>query len=169
MGASGSGYDRLWDWLIMSVEQATIDDAQEILALQKLAYTSEAEIYSDFTIPPLHQTLDEIKSEFADQFFLKFCTDGRIAGSVRAYVKEGTCYIDKLIVHPECQNQGIGTKLLEEIENAFDHVARNELFTGHKSQKNLHLYKKNGYRIFRRQEVTDDLTLVFMEKYRNNT
>ena len=29
----------------MSIEQATIDDAQEILALQKLAYTSEAEIY----------------------------------------------------------------------------------------------------------------------------
>ena len=29
----------------MSIEQAAIDDAQEILALQKLAYTSEAEIY----------------------------------------------------------------------------------------------------------------------------
>ena len=41
----------------MSIEQATIEDAQEILALQKLAYTSEAEIYNDFTILPLHQTL----------------------------------------------------------------------------------------------------------------
>ena len=151
----------------MSIEQATIDDAQEILALQKLAYTSEAEIYSDFTISPLHQTLDEIKAEFADQCFLKFCEKGRIAGSVRAYVKEGTCFIGKLIVHPECQNRGIGTKLLQEIENTFDHVARYELFTGHKSQKNLHLYEKNGYKIFRRQEVTDDLTLVFMEKYHN--
>ena len=48
----------------MSIEQAMIDDAQEILALQKLAYQSEAEIYNDFTIPPLHQTLDEIKAEF---------------------------------------------------------------------------------------------------------
>jgi len=151
----------------MNIEQATIDDAQEILILQKLAYTSEAEIYNDFTIPPLHQTLDEIKSEFADQLFLKFCADGRITGSVRAYVKEGTCYIGKLIVHPECQNQGIGTKLLEEIENTFNHITRYELFTGHKSQKNLYLYEKNGYRIFKRQEVTDDLTIVFMEKYRN--
>ena len=151
----------------MSIEQATIDDAQEILALQKLAYMSEAEIYSDFTIPPIHQTLDEIKSEFANQSFLKFCADGKIVGSVRAYVKEATCFIGKLIVHPEYQNQGIGTKLLQEIENAFDHVDRYELFTGHKSQKNLHLYEKNGYGIFRRHEVTNDLTLVFMEKYRN--
>jgi len=151
----------------MSVEQATIDDAQEILALQKLAYQSEAEIYNDFTIPPLHQTLDEIKAEFANQHFLKICEKGRIVGSVRAYVKEGTCYIGKLIVHPECQNQGIGTKLLQEIENTFDNVARYELFTGHKSRKNLHLYEKNGYRIFRRQQVTDDLIVVFMEKYRD--
>jgi len=151
----------------MSNEQATIEDAQEILALQKLTYQSEAEIYNDFTIPPLYQNLDEIKAEFANQQFLKFCEKGRIVGSVRAYVKEGTCYVGKLIVHPEYQNQGIGTKLLEEIENAFDHVTRYELFTGHKSRKNLYLYQKNGYRIFRRQKVTDDLTIVFMEKYRN--
>lgn len=151
----------------MSIEQATIEDAQEILALQKLAYASEAEIYNDFTIQPLHQTLDEIKDEFANQCFLKFCSDGRIAGSVRAYVKDEICFIGKLIVHPEYQNQGIGTKLLEEIENAFDHVTRYELFTGHKSQKNLHLYEKNGYKIFRRQKLTNDLTIVSMEKYRN--
>ena len=151
----------------MSIEQAAIDDAQEILALQKLAYTSEAEIYNDFAIPPLHQTLEEIKAEFADQRFLKFSEKGRIAGSVRAYVKEGTCYIGKLIVLPECHNQGIGTKLLEEIENDFDYVTRYELFTGHKSEKNLHYYEKNGYRIFRRQKFTDDLTIVFMEKYRS--
>jgi hypothetical protein len=39
------------------VELASIEDAEEILALQKLAYVSEAEIIDDFTIPPLHQTL----------------------------------------------------------------------------------------------------------------
>jgi len=35
------------------IERATISDAEEILALQKLAYRSEAEIYHDFNIPPL--------------------------------------------------------------------------------------------------------------------
>ena len=153
----------------MSIEQATIDDAQEILALQKLAYTSEAEIYNDFTIQPLHQTLEEIKAEFENQYFLKFYANGRIAGSVRAYMKEGTCFISKLIVHPESQNQGIGTILLKGIENAFDHAARYELFTGHRSEKNLHLYQKQGYKIFRSQKLTEALTLVFMEKYRDDT
>ncbi len=41
----------------MEIERAIISDAEEILSLQKLAYRSEAEIYNDFNIPPLVQTL----------------------------------------------------------------------------------------------------------------
>ncbi len=55
----------------MIIEQATTLDAEEILALQKLAYVSEAEIYNDFTIQPLHQTLNEITSEIEMQYILK--------------------------------------------------------------------------------------------------
>lgn len=35
------------------IEKASINDAEEILRLQKLAYISEAEIYDDFNIQPL--------------------------------------------------------------------------------------------------------------------
>jgi hypothetical protein len=37
---------------VTKIERATISDAREILALQKLAYPSEVEIYNDFEIPP---------------------------------------------------------------------------------------------------------------------
>lgn len=104
----------------MRVERATVDDAEEILSLQKLAYQSEAEIYDDFTIPPLTQTLEEIKRDFESQIFLKAVTDGRIMGSVRGFVREGTCYIGRLIVHPDFQNQGIGTQLMDRIEEVLD-------------------------------------------------
>jgi hypothetical protein len=53
-----------------TIELASIEDAEEILELQKLAYASEAESINDFTIPPLHQTIDEIRSEFNQQVFL---------------------------------------------------------------------------------------------------
>ena len=77
---------------------------------------------------------------------------------------EGTCFIGKLIVHPEFQNQGIGTKLLKEIEYHFNSAKRFELFTGIKSEKNLYLYRKHGFEIFKREQVNEALTLVFMEK-----
>jgi predicted NUDIX family phosphoesterase len=48
----------------MKIERALIEDAPAILALQKLAYQSEARIHNDYSIQPLTQTLDELGSEF---------------------------------------------------------------------------------------------------------
>lgn len=156
----------------LSIERANVRDAQEILALQKLAYQSEAEIYGDYTIAPLTQTLDEIEADFARQVVLKAVTDEgverraerRIVGSVRAYQESNTCYIGRLIVHPGWQNQGIGARLMAEIERAFAQAERFELFTGYRSEKNLHLYHKLGYQTLREQKVNEQLTLVFLEK-----
>lgn len=146
------------------IQKASTEDAQEILDLQKLAYVSEAEILDDFTIPPLHQTIDEILSEFDDQVFLKVELEGRITGSVRCYLQDGTCHIGKLIVHPAHQNCGIGTKLLRAAEDQYPDARRCELFTSHKSERNLHIYDKCGYRPFKSKVVSGRLTTVFLEK-----
>jgi ribosomal protein S18 acetylase RimI-like enzyme len=148
----------------MEVEKATISDAEEILSLQKLAYQSEAEIYNDFNIPPLVQTLEEIKKNFGIQFLLKAVMDEKIIASVRAHTKEGTCYIGRLIVHPDFQNQGIGTKLMVEIEKIFSTCQRFELFTGARSERNLYLYQKLGYKIFKTAKITDQTTIVYLER-----
>ena len=148
----------------MKIEIARIDDAEDILSLQKLAYLSEADRYGDFRISPLVQTLDEMKDNFSSHVFLKATVDGRIIGSVRAFEKDGTCYVGRLIVHPDFQNRGIGTKLLEEIETLVTACGRFELFTGHRSEKNIHIYEKLGYKAFKAEKATDNLNLVFYEK-----
>ncbi len=146
------------------IERATVADAEEILSLQKLAYKSEAEIYNDFTIPPLLQTLEEIKKDFENQIFLKATIDGKIRGSVRAFIQGETCYIGRLIVHPDFQNQRIGTKLMNKIEEIFKDAERFELFTGHKSEKNLYLYQKLGYKVFKTVKANDRLNIVYLDK-----
>ena len=151
----------------MIVERANVGDAEEILTLQKLAYQSEAAIYNDYTIPPLTQTLEEIRADFEKHVFLKVSADGRIVGSVRAHVRERTCFVGRLIVHPDFQNRGIGTRLLNEIEETFSGAERFELFTGSRSEKNLYLYQKLGYKIFKSEELTDKVALVFLEKCKN--
>jgi ribosomal protein S18 acetylase RimI-like enzyme len=157
--------DGAWqEGLKVIIEQASAADVKEILALQKLAYQSEAEIYADRTIPPLTQTLEEIEANFENQLFLKASVAGKIIGSVRAHIDQGTCHIGRLIVHPDFQNRGIGTLLMGEIEACFDKAKRYELFTGHKSARNLHLYQKLGYTVCRSERITDGLTLVFLEK-----
>ena len=147
----------------ITIEPAKKADLKAILVLQKLAYRSEAERYNDFSLPPLLQTLDEIRADFARMMFFKATAGERLVGSVRGYVKDGTCYIGRLIVHPDVQNQGIGTRLLQSLEQYFNIAQRFELFTGHKSEPALHLYHKLGYREFKHQQMPTH-TIIFLEK-----
>ncbi|MBI5826907.1 MAG: GNAT family N-acetyltransferase [Deltaproteobacteria bacterium] len=148
----------------MKILQATISDAEEILGLQKLAYRIEAERYNDYSITPLMQTLEAIKNQFEDHLFLKAVSENMIIGSVRAHEENGTCYITRLAVYPEMQNRGIGTALMEEIEKYYNPV-RFELFVGTKSENNIHLYKKLGYRIFKTTKYgCGNIEIFYMEK-----
>lgn len=160
----------------IEIKPASIEDAEIILQLQMQAYLSEAEIYNDYSIPPLIQTLNEIRQEFLRQVFLKAIEKEdsnkievcNIVGSIRGYIEKGTAYIGRLIVKPEYQNKGIGTRLMQAIEQHFKSASRYELFTGNKSDRNLHLYQKLGYYEFKRIHVNDSLTLVFLEKHNSN-
>ena len=144
--------------------QAEIEDAAEILDLQLRAYRSEAEIHDDYSIPPLHQSLAEVQAEFETRTFLKVVCGNQIIGSVRAHQQDGTCYIGKLIVEPAYQDQGLGTRLMGEIEARFSTARRYELFTGYKNEKNLYLYSKLGYRSFKKEMISPKLSLVYLEK-----
>jgi ribosomal protein S18 acetylase RimI-like enzyme len=150
--------------LNMLIQVAVKNDAEEILQLQKIAYQSEAAIYNDYTIPPLTQSLAEMISDIHKQTVLKAVVDGKIIGSVRGYIEEGTGYIGRLIGHPEFQGQGIGTRLVQAIEEHLNQAKRYELFTGHKSERNIRLYQKLGYQISRSEPASDGLIMVYMEK-----
>jgi ribosomal protein S18 acetylase RimI-like enzyme len=145
---------------------AEISDMAEILDLQKRAYQSEAVLYDDWTIPPLTQTQKQINQEFNKMTFLKVCDSGRLIGSVRASLHDGACHIGRLIVHPAFQHRGIGTQLMLAIETEFPSARRFEVFTGSRSEGNIRLYEKLGYHIFRTDQLSPQVDLVFMEKLR---
>lgn len=147
----------------MTVLKAEQKDLQEILALQYLAYQSEAALFGNKDIPPLKETIEELTEEFNKGTILKLVEDGKIIGSVRAYAKNGTAYIGKLMVHPDHRCKGYGTLLLNEIEKCFPDC-RFELFTSTRSEDNIRLYQKLGYIIFDRKEITDELVFVYLEK-----
>ena len=148
----------------MEINKAGFDDLEKILQLQYIAYQSEAELFGSRDIPPLKQTLDELIEEYHTGIFLKMVSDdGTIIGSVRAKESDGTVYIGKLMVHPDCRGHGYGSSLLSEMETCFP-GKRYELFTSTRSKDNIRLYRRLGYREFSRKAVNDELVFVYMEK-----
>jgi ech hydrogenase subunit C len=171
--------------------RADKSDAPEILALQKIAYQSETELYGDDSLPALHQTLEDLENDFerlpqrdaavlgargvpgssADDsdriLFLKAVVNGKIIGSVRGYALDGTAYLSRLNVHPYFRKRGIGRRLLAEIERAFPHVSRFETKTGHQSKRNLYQLAKGGYQTFKTEPFTPTITWVYLQKDRS--
>ena len=148
----------------ITITKALQDNLQEILDLQYLAYQSEAKLCNNLNIPPLTQTIKDVETEFIKGIFLKATDEnGVIVGSVRAYSDNDTLHIGKLIVHPDLQGQGIGTKLLKEIECICPHE-RYELFTSTRSKRNIQLYERVGYVKFKEQDIDKDLRFIYLSK-----
>lgn len=146
---------------------ARFDDLPDILSLQKLCYGENAERYNNELITPMIQTQEEIEEEFSSNLFLKVLNGTSIIGSIRAEERKDTCFIGRIFVHPEFQNRGIGTDLMNTIEKRFSHMPRYELFTGYKDKKNIYLYKKLGYTIYKKTRRHDGIIFYFMEKKRS--
>jgi ribosomal protein S18 acetylase RimI-like enzyme len=138
-------------------------DAEEIYALQKIAYVSEAEIYNDFNIPPLAEPLEETLNAFKAYTILKAVLNGKIIGSVRGELTDDYIYIGRLMVLPPYQGRGLGKRLMHAIEAAFPHIQRFILGTGHLSERNLGLYRGLGYKEVSREPM-NDFFMVRLEK-----
>ncbi|GAA2394498.1 GNAT family N-acetyltransferase [Streptomyces glaucosporus] len=152
----------------VTISAARESDAEQILKLQYLCYQSEAALYGDYRIEPLVQTLEDLRAELAGGCVLVARLGEEVVGSVRGSVGEdGTATIAKLIVHPRMQRHGLGRRLLTAIEEklAEERSARRyRLFTGHRSDGNLRLYRRLGYATVSTERVSPRLSLVFMEK-----
>ena len=92
-----------------------------------------------------------------------------IVGSVRAKASAGICAIGRLVVAPDFQGRGIGSKLLQHIEASFAAaVSTYELFTGSKSEANIRLYQRHGYSVVRTQAFSPTISLTYLRKAANS-
>lgn len=146
------------------IELAGNGDLEDILQLQKQCYLQEAELYDDYEIEPLQQTIFSLKKEAKEGTILKGVVNEKIVASVRGTIRENTAYIGKLFVSESFQNKKIGQLMMKSIEEKLSTCEMYELFTGDRSEKNLHLYKKIGYKEVRREYINEELTLIYLNK-----
>jgi GNAT superfamily N-acetyltransferase len=135
----------------------------ELLTLQRAAYVSEAQLYDDVRLPALVQTLDELGTELVGASCLGAWDGARLVGSVRSRERDGVLHVGRLVVAPDRQGQGIGSRLLTAAERTTS-LPRATLFTGARSAANLRLYRRHGYLDAAQETVRPGLELVHLVK-----
>ena len=142
------------------------ESAGELLTVRRAAFVSEAQLYDDPHIPPLTQTLEELRADLADPDVttLGAWSGHRLVGSIRIG-REGTrATLGRLAVVPDLQGQGIGTQLLLAVpEHLPQDTSEVWVFTGQDSVQNLAMYTKHGYE-HQYYQAAGDLTYAYLRK-----
>jgi predicted N-acetyltransferase YhbS len=137
----------------MEILRADDSDAEAIHALRMAVFAKVAEDYADPELPPLDDTLEEVRAELETRLVLKAVEHDRVVGTVGASEDDGVVLIGRLAVDPAHEGHGIGLALARAAEDAFPQARRFEVFTGDKSRRSLAIWRKLGYREDRREPV----------------
>lgn len=150
------------------ISAATTEDAEQILKLQYLCFQSEAELYGNYRIDPLVQTLESVRDELTANLVFVARLGDEVVGAVRGSIDaDGIGQIAKLCVHPRLQGHGLGARLLRAAESALadeQSATRFRLHTGHRSETNLRLYRRAGYAPVGNTTGQDGIRLILLEK-----
>lgn len=135
------------------------DDAvlRELWTVQRLAYAVEAELIGFDGIPPLHESLDELRA--CDETFLGLYDEEGLAGAVSYRLDGSTVDICRLVVHPRAHRRGIASKLLDAVPGGPQTVS-----TGTKNEPALALYRKRGFIEIGTREVAPGVTITDLSR-----
>lgn len=138
-------------------------DAGEILTVQRAAFVSEALIYGSVDMPPLTQTLEQLRAELVENDGWVAHMGGRLVGALRAVQSDDTLLIGRIAIAPDMQGEGIGRALLKAAEEGCS-AREAELFTGSLSEANIRLYEACGFVETQRVPQDDGTEQVYMRK-----
>lgn len=124
------------------------DDLAELVVLQRCCWTSEAIVNETLDIPALRETATEVLEWTTTWATFVVRRSGRLVGAVRGRSEGSDWQVGRLMVAPDLVGQGIGSWLLNHIEEvAPPSTVRYILFTGSKSTRNIAIYQRAGYRL----------------------
>lgn len=150
----------------LRIGPVSIEHAGELLTLRRAAFVTEAQTYDDPFIPPLTQTLPELRADLeAEGVITLGAWDGtRLIGSVRIELEDDKATLGRLAVAPDRQGEGIGTQMMLAVAPLLpDETEEIWVFTGRDSKQNLAMYQNRGYE-HQFDETVGDLTYAYLRR-----
>lgn len=132
----------------LTIRLGTPEDYSAALEIQRRAYElKEVPLYGT-NLPPLSETPATLAEEAKEGKQLLVGTHGgKVVASLRMKVLEdGAAYFCRLSVDPDLQGHGIGQRMALGFEAFHPDAKEFALDCGERSDENMHIYTKLGYR-----------------------
>jgi ribosomal protein S18 acetylase RimI-like enzyme len=135
--------------------------ARAVLALQRRAYAVEAELIGSDAIPPLRETLPELRR--CGETFVGAFVGGTLAGVVSWKLDGATLDIHRLAVDPRFHRRGLGRALVRAALEAAP-ARRAIVQTGSANGPAKALYRGEGFSEVGDREVAPGLVVSLLER-----
>ena len=139
----------------ITIEKATITDAEKLTEIKKRTFDEEAKKWLpnhgdaiDYNIqPPGYSSIEMTKYMIRELEYFKVLQDNEIIGGIIITIS-GRSFgrIDRIFVDPNYQGKGIGSRVINLVEEEFPNVRTWDLETSSKQINNHYFYEKMGYR-----------------------
>ncbi|WP_406376472.1 GNAT family N-acetyltransferase [Streptomyces sp. NBC_00647] len=135
---------------------------RQLWELQRAAYAVEAALIGFDGIPPLHETLQELRG--CNESFLGIADETGLAGAVSwTRPDDGALDICRLVVHPRAHRRGIATALLDHLD-AMESADLTLVSTGTANHPALALYKRRGFTPTGERRIAPGVTVTLLER-----
>jgi GNAT superfamily N-acetyltransferase len=130
----------------ITLEQAKLEDAELILAGQRMCFLPLLERYQDHDFNPCNEKITSIQDSILNHYFYKILLNERFVGAIFVHENPDKLHfkLHTIYVLPEYQNKGVGSRAIDLVEKKHNDAIEWFLETPHDLRRNHHLYEKKG-------------------------
>jgi GNAT superfamily N-acetyltransferase len=140
--------------MVITIKKAVITDAENLTEITKKTFDEEAKKWglnpgiADYNIQPPGYTSVEMTRYMIEElvYYKILYNEETVGGIIVTITGKSFGRIDRIFVDPDYQGKGIGSRVIELIEEEFPTVRTWDLETSSRQINNHHFYEKMGYR-----------------------
>lgn len=156
----------------VEVSAASAHDLPQLVRISKFAFLEHSTRMSPFAPggPGGFDSLHWHQKALSAGSLFKICTGNQLLGAIYYSPRTpGTAWVNRVFLHPEAQNRGIGRRVFQIVEQQNPHVRSWGLDTPSWAVDNLHFYHSIAYRDKELRYIPEEgFDLVILEKKMGN-
>lgn len=145
------------------LELADIQVVLDLFHLQRESYSVEAEMIGYADIPPLKETLEDLKQ--CPEEFTGYYLEERLVGAISTMTDTVQVEICRMMVHPEFFRRGIASNLLQQVLQSVHSSQVCKVATGVGNTPAFRLYRKFGFQPTVEREVAPGVCIQEFIRY----